>query len=156
MDEQGAPLPGSAQCKDAPTNTTWVVTVRFENAYLGNVYAAVQENDAWRTTDSAIMMNVTQPATPTPTVVPTPTPAPTEAPTDEPVVRETVQPTFFVVPAVMSTDKPVVVATEAPTAVPTAVPTPVPTEAPTPTPTVEPTGHADPHAYAYPRSHTHS
>ena len=48
MDEQGAPLPGSAQCKDAPTNTTWVVTVRFENAYLGNVYAAVQENDAWR------------------------------------------------------------------------------------------------------------
>ena len=144
MDEQGAPLPGSAQCKDAPTNTTWVVTVRFENAYLGNVYAAVQENDAWRTTDSAIMMNVTQPATPTPTVVPTPTPAPTEAPTDEPVVQETVQPTFFVVPAVMSTDKPVVAATEAPTEVPTTVPTPVPTEAPTPTPTAEPTATPTP------------
>lgn len=150
MDEQGMALPGSAQCKDAPTNTTWVVTVRFENAYLGNVYAAVQENDAWRTTDSAILLNVVQPATPAPTQVPTPVPtqAPTDAPTDVPTdtpAPATVQPTFFVVP-VAPTTQPVAVATEAPTAVPTAVPTEAPTQAPTPTPapTAEPTATPTP------------
>lgn len=136
VDEQGAVVLGSAQCKDTPDNTTWIVSVRFEAPYAGSVFASVQQNDEWRTMDSQIALNVTVPATPTPTIAPTPTPE--MVATDIPA-QETVQPTQFVVPLTVVSDTAAPFVTTAPTAVPTEVPTAVPTETPTPAPTATPT-----------------
>lgn len=146
VDEQGTVVLGSPQCKDTPQNTTWIVYVRFEAPYAGNVYAAVQQNDEWRTMDTPIALNVTLPATPAPTVVPTPTPtvAPTATPdaaADDASVQEMAQPTLFAVPQPVATDTmaPFATATVVPTEVPTAVPTATPTAVPTPTPEPTPT-----------------
>ena len=66
---------------DPDDNTTWVVTIRFEDAYVGDVYAAVQEGNTWRQSDKKLTLLVTAP-TPEPTA--TPTPVPTATPTAEP------------------------------------------------------------------------
>ena len=88
QDENGAELIGTVQCKDAPSNTTWVVTVRFDAPFTGNVYAAVCEDNEWHLTQGMMTLLVTAP-TPTPTQAPTPTPtlAPTQAPTQAPTAE---------------------------------------------------------------------
>ncbi|MBQ9195600.1 MAG: PQQ-binding-like beta-propeller repeat protein [Clostridia bacterium] len=135
MDADGNLLPSASQCKDDNEKTTWLVTIRFEQPYVDDVYAAVQEKDTWRRTESKLSLMVVEP-TPAPTQAPTPTPEPTEEPifvSNAPaVIAETEAPT-----AVPETPVPTSVPTAAPTATPTPTPTPEPT--PTPTPTPEPT-----------------
>lgn len=150
QDETGAELIGTVQCKDAPSNTTWVVSVRFDAPFTGNVYAALCEDNEWHLTESMLTLLVTAP-TPTPTMAPTPTPtiaptqAPTQAPTNEPVVIPAVTDaptdapvsTAFVVPATVVVT-PTPTPTQAPTQAPTATPTPTPTPTPVPTNTPMP------------------
>ncbi|MBQ9301204.1 MAG: hypothetical protein IJ214_11925, partial [Clostridia bacterium] len=78
-DSAGNLLPSSSQCKDDDEHTTWLVTIRFERPYVDDIYAAIQEKDTWRQTDSKLSLVVVDP-TPVPTLAPTPTPAPTEPP----------------------------------------------------------------------------
>lgn len=153
-DAEGNLLPSSRQCKDPEEMTTWVVTIRFETPYVGDVYAAVQEKGAWRQTDSRLTLTVM--ATLPPTPVPTPEPLPpTEVPifvTQAPaVIQETALPAT--VPPAPATLPPTAVPTAEPTAVPTAEPTAVPTAEPTatPTPTPEPTAIPAPTATPMPR-----
>ena len=131
MDSAGNPLPSASQCKDEDEHTTWLVSIRFEQPYVDDVYAAIQEKDTWRKTESKLSLMVTEP-TPVPTLPPTPTPAPTEEPifvSNAPaVIAETVIPEIT---AAVETPVP----TQVPTLVPTVPPTPVPTDTPTPTPT---------------------
>jgi len=138
-DADGSLLPSSRQCKDPEENTTWLVTIRFEDVYVNDVYAAVLENGVWRQTDSKLTLVVT--STPTPAPTPVPTPVPTQA------VTETEAPEAFV-PAVQPTaaaqqtetaQPGTTVPTQAPTATPSPAPTATPTPVPTPTPTPVPT-----------------
>ena len=46
-DAGGSLLPSSRQCMDPDEGTTWLVTIRFDSVYVGDVYAAVQEKDGW-------------------------------------------------------------------------------------------------------------
>lgn len=151
MDGAGSLLPSSSQCKDADEHTTWVVTIRFETPYVDDVYAAVQEKDTWRRTESKLPLIVTEP-TPVPTLAPTDTPAPTEEPifvSQAPAViadtqtpesgapasatpDPTIAPTPYITPTPVPTPEPT--ATPTPTPEPTATPTPTPTPVPTDTP----------------------
>ena len=148
-DVQGNLLPSSRQCMDPDDNTTWVVTIRFEDAYVGDVFAAVQEGNTWRQSDKKLTLLVTAP-TPEPTA--TPTPVPTATPTAEPTATPTPVPTDTPVP-VTEAPAAVVEVTEAPTPVPTAVPTQAPTATPTLAPTFTPIPTATPHADAYAHPH---
>jgi len=135
-DADGNALLGTSQCKDAE-NTTWLVTIRFETPYVGEVFAAVQEGETWRRTDSSLTLVVSEP-TPTPTVVPTAAPT-AVPPTDTPAPSEAPAGGFSVPGAQATEITQTAVATDAPTPVPTETPTPTPEPTPTPTPTPEPT-----------------
>ncbi|MBQ7455976.1 MAG: hypothetical protein IJS53_05975, partial [Clostridia bacterium] len=115
-DDEGALRLGTVQCKDPGSNTTWILTVLFDEPYAGDVYATVMEKGAWRRTDSKLTLLVTAP-TPTPTLVPTATPTPTPTPTPTVAITATPGATFSV-PATLATEP--VIVTEAPTATPTA------------------------------------
>jgi outer membrane protein assembly factor BamB len=161
LDVAGKVISDDAMCVNAPENTTWSISLRFDNPFIGDVYLSIMEKDEWNTTDKKIAMAVSAPtATPTaaPTAMPTPTSTPAAAmdtadpflavdPTDS--LPETTPPTIHTATA-MPTETPIPKAspttavTPLPTAQPTVAPTQAPTATPTPKPTVEPTFTPEP------------
>ena len=145
QDITGREIKGTAISVNQPENTTWSVSVVFDNAFSGDIYLALQEKDTWVTTAKKLTMAVATPtAAPTDTPSPAPTPTPSPGITDVPnivsnITSEPVASPFIIPTALATTPAPTASPepTPDPTPIPTPTLTPVPTQTPSPTP--EPT-----------------
>ena len=175
VDDAGEKLAASVKSNDkAETNRVWELTALFENPYTGAVYAAVEQDGVWTTSDRSIAMTVALPTVaPTPTPTPTPTTIPlnvgaqiidqTGTPNDaaDPtadagapyqVAASNAGPTSAPTPEAFTpppataepTAEPTLEPVEEPTPEPVEEPTEAPTEEPTEEPTLEPTAEPTP------------